>query len=107
MKTVKISKKGFEKALMNDFESSAVVQNPYIEDGKKLTLYYLIDGDKKNDIDLHIATWMSGEGWVFDHAQKHKLKKCELCGTKIASSEVYCSEKCEETDEMVLKADCQ
>jgi len=79
MKKIKISKKSFEKTLSNDFGSTDLVQSPYVEDGKKLTLYYLKDAEKRSIgkeefiMDLHIATWMNGEGWVFDHAEKHKL----------------------------------
>jgi len=71
MKRIKITKRDFENKLVKEFGLTGLVASPYIEDGKKLTLYYLED---IKEYPLHIATWMSGEGWVFDHAEEYKLE---------------------------------
>lgn len=54
----KLTKREFEHKLVVGLGSEGLSQSPYVEEGKKLTLYY------KND--RHVGTWMNGVGWVFE-----------------------------------------
>lgn len=79
----KLSKKEFEHKLVVGLGMEGLSASPYEEEGKKLTLYY------KNDV--HVGTWMSGIGWIFEHAgmDKQMLALDELMFSVIPGSEQY------------------
>jgi hypothetical protein len=59
----KITKGNFEAKLYDliaelKFKDDDLSCSPYVEHGKKLTLYYIQGG--------HAGTWIKGEGWIFD-----------------------------------------
>jgi hypothetical protein len=59
----KIKKSDFESKLYETveemgFKDDELSCSPYIENGKRLTLYYIQGG--------HAGTWIKGEGWIFD-----------------------------------------
>jgi len=72
----RMTKKAFEKKLIEDFGHDNLVASPYNEMGydnenycptvTKLTLYYVNE--------VHSATWCKGEGWIFQAAYE-KLDK--------------------------------
>ena len=67
----KITKKEFNKKTIKTFGYENLYTSNYVEDGQKLTLYYVENGDTSQGTpqDLHVGTWTKGEGWIFGHAK--------------------------------------
>jgi hypothetical protein len=54
----KIKKRDFETKLFDIFgDNRDISSRVYVEEGKRLTLYYVENG--------HAGTWQSGEAWIF------------------------------------------
>ena len=71
----KITRSKFEEVLVRDFGVENLIASNYVEDGQKLTLYYLKNKYELPDgvvTDLHVGTWTKGFGWTFDHADKFR-----------------------------------
>ena len=73
----KMPKKRFEKKLIKEFGIDNLEVQPYSDEQRdeygnysisKLTLYRDARKSPISDTGNHIATWMKGEGWIFDHA---------------------------------------
>lgn len=58
----KISRAKFEDKIINDFGNNGLVRSIYVEEGVRLSLYYIND--------FHIGTHGKGEGWLFISAYK-------------------------------------
>lgn len=76
----KITKGKFQEKLFNDFGHDNISAAPYGENGldadgfpivNSMTLYYNESVDTRSPNGQHIATWMKGEGWIFEHAYQN------------------------------------
>jgi len=71
--TRKIPKSNFELELYGINGGVPVRCRPYVEQGKRLYLYYGRLADI-HGIHEHIGTWQGGEGWTFDKPVMRLLK---------------------------------
>lgn len=60
----RMTKSAFDQRLQNELGAEGLSCCPYVEQGRKMTLYY--------NNGVHCGTWMGGQGWAFKHAYESK-----------------------------------